>query len=145
MTHFYVYLVNITAASYLKSYFIQYKYHCTISYVFLAFPILLPLQITAAAPVDVIDPERDPLVVPRPVRDPDTGDDGITDTSAEIMFTLPTEINMNGPVDRLALTGIIQNRAQSQDCHIIALNNGNMNSLGLPKSVPFHWSCICDV
>ena len=55
---------------------------------------------TPTAPVDVIDPDSDPLVVPQPVVDPETGDDGISDTSATVMFTLPAEIEENGPVDR---------------------------------------------
>ena len=55
---------------------------------------------TPTAPVDVIDPVRDPLVVPQPVVDPETGDDGISYTSAIVMFTLPAEIEKNGPVDR---------------------------------------------
>ena len=58
---------------------------------------LLTFQPTA--PADIIDPLQDPQVVPQPVEDPVTGDDGITDTSATVMFTLPAEIEMNGPVD----------------------------------------------
>ena len=51
--------------------------------------------------MDVVDPEDNPEVVPQPVVDPVTGDDGITDTSAKVRFSLPAEINTNGPVDRL--------------------------------------------
>ncbi|CAI8003303.1 Hepatocyte growth factor receptor, partial [Geodia barretti] len=51
-------------------------------------------------PVDVIDPVEEPEVVPQPVVDPITGDDGISDTSARVSFSLPSEINSNGPVDR---------------------------------------------
>ena len=61
---------------------------------------MLPFGSAPTAPVDVIDPEDDPLVVPQPVVDPETGDDGISDTSATVMFTLPAEIEENGPVDR---------------------------------------------
>ena len=56
---------------------------------------------TSPAPVDVVDPEDNPEVVPQPVVDPVTGDDGITDTAAKVSFSLPAEINTNGPVDRL--------------------------------------------
>ena len=50
--------------------------------------------------MDVVDPEDNPDVIPQPVVDPVTGDDGITDTSAKVSFSLPAEINTNGPVDR---------------------------------------------
>ena len=50
--------------------------------------------------MDVIDPVERPEVVPQPVVDPLTGDDGISDTSAKVSFSLPSEINSNGPVDR---------------------------------------------
>ena len=61
---------------------------------------MFPCFSTSTAPVDAIDPVTDPLVVPQPVVDPETGDDGVTDTSATVMFTLPAEIEENGPVDR---------------------------------------------
>ena len=61
---------------------------------------MLPSDSAPTAPVDVIDPVTDPLVVPQPVVDRETGDDGISDTSATVMFTLPAEIEENGPVDR---------------------------------------------
>ena len=52
------------------------------------------------APLDVIDPEERPEVVPRPVVDDVTGDDGVSDISAKIQFSLPSQINDNGPVDK---------------------------------------------
>ena len=51
------------------------------------------------APVDVIDPVESPAVVPKPVADSVTGDDGVSDSSAVVAFSLPQEINNNGPVD----------------------------------------------
>ena len=59
---------------------------------------------TLTAPVDVVDPSERPEVIPAPVEDPLTGDDGISDTSAKIRFFLPTEINTNGQVDRCVRT-----------------------------------------
>ena len=47
----------------------------------------------------MIDPDEDPEVVPQPVVDDETGDDGVTDNSAIVVFTLPGAINNNGPVD----------------------------------------------
>ena len=52
------------------------------------------------APLDAIDPEERPEVVPRPVVDALTGDDGVSDSSAKLQFTLPSQINDNGPVDK---------------------------------------------
>ena len=52
------------------------------------------------APLDVIDPEERPEVVPRPVVEALTGDDGVSDSSVKLQFTLPSQINDNGPVDK---------------------------------------------
>ena len=53
--------------------------------------------------MDAIDPDTDSDVIPQLVGDPNTGDDGITDTSVTVQFILPPEINMNGPVDRYVI------------------------------------------
>lgn len=52
------------------------------------------------APLNIVDPDTNEEVIPQITSDPNTGDDGITDTSAAVSFTLPAEIEMNGPVDK---------------------------------------------
>ena len=62
-----------------------------------SFPPPFSLSLCTAV---MVDPGEDPEVVPQPVVDSATGDDGITHFSATVGFTLPAEIEMNGPVDR---------------------------------------------
>jgi hypothetical protein len=54
-------------------------------------------------PAPMIDPVDRPQVVPRPVADPLTGDDGISDSSAMVSFSFPPTINDNGRVDSIVL------------------------------------------